>query len=100
MIANNQGRKAKRLWTENPEGDLIDLRQFQSGFEEAEYVAGEITRGVRTEGKKYRTNAQSRLFEEKLLLANVPYKIVGGVNFYARREIKDLLAYLRVIENP
>ena len=86
------------------EGDLIDLRQFQSGFEEAEYVAGEITRCVRTEGKKYRdyailyrTNAQSRLFEEKLLLANVPYKIVGGVNFYARREIKDLLAYLRVI---
>ena len=67
VIANNQGRKAKRLWTENPEGDLIDLRQFQSGFEEAEYVAGEITRGVRTEGKKYRdyailyrTNAQSR----------------------------------------
>ena len=107
VIANNQGRKAKRLWTENAEGDLIDLRQFQSGFEEAEYVAGEITRGVRTEGKKYRdyailyrTNAQSRLFEEKLLLANVPYKIVGGVNFYARREIKDLLAYLRVIENP
>ena len=107
VIANNQGRKAKRLWTENEEGDLIDLRQFQSGFEEAEYVAGEITRGVRTEGKKYRdyailyrTNAQSRLFEEKLLLANVPYKIVGGVNFYARREIKDLLAYLRVIENP
>lgn len=107
VIANNQGRKAKRLWTENPEGDLINLRQFQSGFEEAEYVAGEITRGVRTEGKKYRdyailyrTNAQSRLFEEKLLLANVPYKIVGGVNFYARREIKDLLAYLRVIENP
>ena len=105
VIANNQGRKAKRLWTENPEGDLIDLRQFQSGFEEAEYVAGEITRGVRTEGKKYRdyailyrTNAQSRLFEEKLLLANVPYKIVGGVNFYARREIKDLLAYLRVID--
>lgn len=49
VIANNQGRKAKRLWTENPEGDLIDLRQFQSGFEEAEYVAGEITRGVRTE---------------------------------------------------
>ena len=107
VIANNTERKEKTLWTENPEGDLIDLRQFQSGFEEAEYVAGEITRGVRTEGKKYRdyailyrTNAQSRLFEEKLLLANVPYKIVGGVNFYARREIKDLLAYLRVIENP
>ena len=106
VIANNQGRKAKRLWTENPEGDLIDLRQFQSGFEEAEYVAGEITRGVRTEGKKYRdyailyrTNAQSRLFEEKLLLANVPYKIVGGVNFYARKEIKDLLCYLKTIDN-
>ena len=106
VIANNQGRKAKRLWTENPEGDLIDLRQFQSGFEEAEYVAGEITRGVRTEGKKYRdyailyrTNAQSRLFEEKFIVSNIPYKIVGGVNFYARKEIKDLLAYLKTIDN-
>lgn len=106
VIANNEGRKAKRLWTENEAGDKIDFRQFQNGFEEAEYVAGEISKRVRNgEGRYgdmavlYRTNAQSRLFEEKFLLANIPYKIVGGVNFYARREIKDLLAYLKTVDN-
>ena len=106
VIANNVGRKEKRLWTENPEGDKVDFRQFPSGFEEAEFVAGEIARKVR-EGRAgygdfavlYRTNAQSRLFEEKFLLANIPYKIVGGVNFYARKEIKDLLAYLKTVDN-
>ncbi|MGN0313985.1 MAG: DNA helicase PcrA [Fusicatenibacter sp.] len=107
VISNNEGRKKKTLWTENPKGDLIDFRQFQNGFEEAEYVAGEISAKVRTFQNRYRdfavlyrTNAQSRLFEEKFLIANIPYKIVGGVNFYARREIKDLLAYLKVIDNP
>jgi len=82
------------------------LRQFQTGFEEAEYVAGNITKRV-TAGEYqykdcavlYRTNAQSRLFEEKFLLANIPYKIIGGVNFYARKEIKDILAYLKTIDN-
>jgi DNA helicase-2/ATP-dependent DNA helicase PcrA len=77
-----------------------------NGFEEAEYVVGEISR-ARREGRcrykdcavLYRTNAQSRLFEEKFLMANIPYKIVGGVNFYARREIKDLLCYLKTIDN-
>ena len=106
VIAHNFGRKEKRLWTENEKGDKVDFRQFQNGFEEAEYVAGEISKMVRFgEGHYgdvavlYRTNAQSRLFEEKLLLANIPYKLVGGVNFYARREIKDLLAYLKTIDN-
>ena len=106
VIANNASRKSKTLWTENPEGDLIHFRQFMNGYEEAEYVVGEISRAHRENGAKYkdcavlyRTNAQSRLFEEKCLLANIPYKIVGGVNFYARKEIKDLLCYLKTIDN-
>ncbi|MDD3278378.1 MAG: DNA helicase PcrA [Lachnospiraceae bacterium] len=106
VISNNKGRKRKKLWTENEEGAKIDFRQFQNGFEEAEYVAGEISKLVRSQSAHYgdcailyRTNAQSRLFEEKLMLANIPYKIVGGVNFYARKEIKDLLAYLKTVDN-
>ena len=107
VISNNMGRKRKTLWTDNEAGKKIGFKQFETGYEEAEYVAKDINACVK-DGRYhygdcavlYRTNAQSRLFEEKLLLANVPYKIVGGVNFYARREIKDLLAYLRVIENP
>lgn len=77
-----------------------------TAYEEAEYIAGEITKKV-GEGEYryndcailYRTNAQSRLFEEKFLLANIPYKIIGGINFYARKEIKDLLAYLKTVDN-
>ena len=106
VIANNTSRKSKTLWTENPEGERIHFRQFMNGYEEAEYVVGEISRAHRENGAKYkdcavlyRTNAQSRLFEEKCLLANIPYKIVGGVNFYARKEIKDLLCYLKTIDN-
>lgn len=106
VIANNTERKAKTLWTENEEGEKVHFRQFMNGYEEAEYVVGEIVKNQR-EGRcrysdcaiLYRTNAQSRLFEEKFLLANVPYKIVGGVNFYARKEIKDLLCYLKTIDN-
>ncbi|HIY00343.1 MAG TPA: DNA helicase PcrA [Candidatus Blautia faecipullorum] len=106
VIANNTERKPKRLWTENPQGELIHFRQFMNGFEEAEYVVGDIAKG-RREGRLrfrdcailYRTNAQSRLFEEKCLLANIPYKIVGGVNFYARKEIKDLLSYMKTVDN-
>lgn len=106
VIANNTERKPKCLWTENEEGEKIHFRQFMNGFEEAEYVVGEIQNSHR-EGLcsykdcaiLYRTNAQSRLFEEKCLLANIPYKIVGGVNFYARKEIKDLLSYLKTIDN-
>ncbi len=106
VIANNAERKPKRLWTENEEGVRINFRQLLNGFEEAEYVVGEISKAHR-EGRRqyrdcavlYRTNAQSRLFEEKCLLANIPYKIVGGVNFYARKEIKDMLCYLKTVDN-
>ncbi|MDO4617660.1 MAG: DNA helicase PcrA [Lachnospiraceae bacterium] len=105
VIGNNIGRKAKRLWTENGEGEKVRFRQFQNGYEEAEFIAGDISDRVR-EGASYnqfailyRTNAQSRLFEEKFMMANIPYKLVGGINFYARREIKDLLAYLKTVDN-
>ena len=106
VIENNTERKPKRLWTENESGDKVHFRQFLNGFEEAEYVVGEITKARRNGDCNYkdcavlyRTNAQSRLFEEKFLLANVPYKIVGGINFYAREAIKDLLCYLKTISN-
>lgn len=106
VIQNNVERKKKTLWTENPQGSMVHFKQLSNGYEEAEYVTGEISRAVRTGACKYsdcailyRTNAQSRVFEEKFLMANIPYKIVGGINFYARREIKDLLAYLKTIDN-
>ncbi len=106
VIANNVGRKPKRLWTENDEGEKINFQQFDSAYEEADYVINDIKSKVR-EGKYpygdcailYRTNAQSRLFEERFVVSNMPYRVVGGVNFYARKEIKDLLAYLKTIDN-
>ena len=106
VIANNMGRKPKSLWTENEEGEKINFQQFDSAFDEADYVVSDIQRRVR-EGKcsygdcaiLYRTNAQSRLFEERFVVSNTPYRVVGGVNFYARKEIKDLLAYLKTIDN-
>ena len=106
VIANNTSRKSKTLWTENSEGERIHFRQFMNGYEEAEYVAGEIGKlkrnglgNYRDCAILYRTNAQSRIFEEKFIAANIPYKLVGGVNFYARKEIKDLLCYLKTIDN-
>ena len=106
VIRNNVGRKSKTLWTENGEGEKIKLRQFDSGYDEAEYIVGDIKSRVNNgEGNYndyailYRTNAQSRLFEEKFVTANIPYKIVGGINFYSRKEIKDILAYLKTIDN-
>lgn len=106
VIRNNKERKSKTLWTENEEGELIHFRQFLNGFEEAEFIAGDVQKRHREGQCKYkdcailyRTNAQSRLFEEKFLLANIPYKLVGGVNFYARKEIKDLLCYLKTVDN-
>lgn len=106
VIANNVGRKEKSLWTDNGRGEKIEFQQLDSAYEEADYVArdiaGKIRRGEYTYkdcAVLYRTNAQSRLFEEKFIVANIPYKIVGGVNFYARKEIKDLLAYLKTIDN-
>lgn len=106
VIRNNRGRKSKRLWTENGTGKRVRFVRFENAFEEAEFVASEIGRRVRGGERSYkdfavlyRTNAQSRLFEEKCLFLNVPYKLVGGVNFYSRREIKDILAYLKTIDN-
>ena len=106
VIAHNRGRKEKALWTENGEGEPVFFQQFQTGYDEAEYVAGEIRKKVRNGEAEYkdfavlyRTNAQSRLFEEKFLYANIPYKLIGGVNFYSRKEIKDVLAYLKTIDN-
>lgn len=106
VISNNLGRKSKSLWTDRGEGDKIQMQQFDDAFEEANYVAANIAKHVR-EGERsykdhavlYRTNAQSRLFEERFVQANIPYKVIGGVNFYARKEIKDLLAYLKTIDN-
>lgn len=106
VISHNQGRKEKTLWTANGEGNKVRFRQFTNGFEEAEYAANLINAKV-SAGKwsyggcaiLYRTNAQSRMFEEKFVYANIPYKIVGGINFYSRKEIKDVLAYLKTIAN-
>ena len=106
VIANNEGRKKKTLWTDNDEGRKIVFKQFDTGYDEADYVARDILSGVKNGNYRYgdyavlyRTNAQSRLFEERFVVSNIPYKIVGGVNFYARREIKDLLAYLKTVDN-
>ena len=106
VIQNNLERKTKTLWTENEEGEKLHFRQFMNAYEEAEYIVGDISKKVREKDGEYRdmailyrTNAQSRLFEEKFLMANIPYKLVGGVNFYARKEIKDLLAYLKTVDN-
>ncbi len=107
VIHNNAGRKDKTLWSDNEQGEKIDLYQAEDGYAEAEMVAGEIKEAVDW-GKAdyndyailYRTNAQSRALEEKLMMKNIPYKIIGGQNFYQRKEIKDIIAYLRVISNP
>lgn len=106
VIHNNIGRKDKTLWTENPEGEKIACKQFDNAYDEADYIAAAIQKKVKEERASYkdcavlyRTNAQSRMFEERFVSTSIPYKVIGGVNFYARREIKDLLAYLRTIEN-
>lgn len=106
VIANNVERKDKKLWTDQGPGDKITFEQLDTASEEADYVARDIARRVR-KGEYaykdcailYRTNAQSRLFEERFISGNIPYKIVGGVNFYSRKEIKDLLCYLKTIDN-
>lgn len=106
VIRHNTGRKDKTLWTDNDEGEKIGFRQFDTAFDEAEYIVDDIRKGCANKeftysdyAVLYRTNAQSRMFEEKFVTANIPYKIIGGVNFYARREIKDLLSYLKTIDN-
>lgn len=106
VIRNNRSRKDKALWTEKSGGNRIHLRQFDNAYEEAEYIADDVCRKVRREGAQYkdfavlyRTNAQARLLEERMIMEGVPYNVVGGTNFYARAEIKDILAYLKTIDN-
>ena len=106
VIRNNTGRKEKALWTEKTEGSRIHLRQFDTAYEEAEYIAGDVAKKKREEtvdygdcAVLYRTNAQARLLEERFIMEGVPYDVIGGTNFYARREIKDILAYLKTIDN-
>ncbi len=106
VVSRNIGRRGKTLWTENPSGEKIRYQRVDSDREEARLVAREIaalrSRGVPLEEMAvfYRTNAQSRLVEEALVSDALPYHIVGGVRFYARMEVKDILAYLRVLDNP
>src|SRR5215472_3628124 len=106
VIANNRARRDKRLWTENAEGDPAQVYRAWDESEEAGWVA-QTVRSLHAQGLEYgdvavfyRTNAQSRVLEDALRRASVPYVIVGGVRFYERREIKDLLAYLRLTVNP
>ena len=106
MIRNNEGRKEKALWTGKEKGNRIHLRQFENAYEEADYISADIRKKVR-EGVceysdvaiLYRTNAQSRLLEERFVVDGLPYRIIGGINFYSRAEIKDILAYLKTIDN-
>jgi DNA helicase-2/ATP-dependent DNA helicase PcrA len=106
VIRNNRGQKPKSLWTDIGQGDPVKIRELDDEHAEARYVTGEIQRLV-DEGTSrseiavfYRTNAQSRALEEELVRRAVPFKVVGGTRFFDRREIKDLLAYLRVLANP
>ncbi len=106
VIRNNKGRKSKTLWTEKGAGERIVFRQVENAYEEAEAIADSIRSFVQSGAYRYgdcavlyRTNAQSRVLEERFVQENIPYRIFGGVNFYARREIKDALAYLKTIDN-
>ena len=106
VIKNNRGRKDKALWTEKKDGSRIHLRQFDTAYEEAEYIADDVAHKVREGAAQYgecavlyRTNAQARLLEERFIMEGIPYDVVGATNFYARREIKDVLAYLKTIDN-
>lgn len=106
VIANNTGRKPKNLWSTKGEGRKVQVYQADSEHEEGYFVVSRIKKGIET-GRSYsdfailyRTNAQSRVIEEILIKSEVPYQIVGGIKFYDRKEIKDVLAYLRLISNP
>ncbi len=106
VISNNSSRKAKALWTARGNGSKVRLRQFDTAYEEAEFIAEDVARRVAKQGARYmdcavlyRTNAQARLLEERMILEGVPYNVVGGTNFYSRMEIKDILAYLKTIDS-
>ena len=107
VIANNNKRKVKKLWTDNDEGDKITYYRGQSEGDESRYVVSKVLEEMKASNYNYgdfavlyRTNAQSRVIEENLLKSNIPYKMVGGHKFYDRKEIRDVLAYLRLLANP
>jgi DNA helicase-2/ATP-dependent DNA helicase PcrA len=106
VVEKNRGRKPKTLWTDNPAGEKIVYRQTSDEREEARFVCREIERYVRKGGNVgdvavfYRTNAQSRVVEDALVTDGIPYRMVGGMRFYERMEIKDILAYLKALDNP
>ncbi|MDD6212580.1 MAG: UvrD-helicase domain-containing protein [Clostridiales bacterium] len=104
VIRHNLGRRDKTLWTDNPDGDLVSYRQYETAYDEADAIVRDILQNRDTYpfgscAVLYRTNAQSRLLEEKCVVYNIPYRLVGGVNFYQRKEIKDLICYLKTIDN-
>lgn len=106
VIKNNSMRKEKALWTKAEEGEPISYGRYDNEHEEALGIASDIKKIVRSENKSYsdfailyRTNAQSRVFEEKLVYEGIPYRIIGAINFYARKEIKDLMCYLKTVNN-
>lgn len=106
VISNNIARKEKALWTDKDGGSRIHFRQFDTAYEEAEYISDEIAHMVKQRKADfgdfavlYRTNAQSRLLEEGMIREGIPYDVVGGTNFYSRKEIKDILSYLKTIDN-
>ena len=106
VIRNNVRRKEKALWTQKGEGSMVHFRQFDTAYDEAEFVADDVKRkkreGILDYGGcavLYRTNAQARMLEERFVVEGIPYDVVGGTNFYARREIKDMLAYLKTVDN-
>jgi len=106
VIKNNKGRKNKRLWTENGEGEKIQFYRANDEKEEAKYIIDQIKYLVNKDRKYsdfgilYRINAQSRIIEDYLMSEALPYKVVGGLKFYDRKEIKDVISYLRVLYNP
>lgn len=107
VIKNNAGRKSKKLWTENSQGEKILYYEADNEREEASFIVGEIERLIEDENRDkkdfallYRINAQSRVLEEAFMKAGMPYRIFGGLKFYDRKEIKDIIAYLRLIQNP
>lgn len=106
VIRNNTRRKNKALWTDKKEGSRIHFRPFDNAYEEAEFIASDVAKKHRNEDVRYgdcavlyRTNAQARILEERFIMEGIPYDVIGGTNFYARREIKDILAYLKTIDN-
>ncbi|HEU4541463.1 MAG TPA: 3'-5' exonuclease, partial [Jiangellaceae bacterium] len=107
VVRNNRSRKKKQLWTENPQGDEITLYEAANEQEEGVFIVNTIKKQMQDLGRKYsdfallyRTNAQSRVLEEVFIRFGLPYRVVGGVRFYERREVRDALAYLRTLANP